>query len=54
LIDDLREMGFWFGRWYFAKWWAVSLLPRSLARLISRVRGNLRPRASRSPVWGSG
>jgi glycosyltransferase involved in cell wall biosynthesis len=38
LLNDLREMGFWFGRSYFLQWWAISLIPPPLARLISRVR----------------
>ena len=38
MLRDLREYGFWFGRWFFLKWWAISLMPRSLAKQISRVR----------------
>lgn len=42
MLMDLREIGRWFGRWYFLKWWAVSLVPRPAARLFSRVRSRMR------------
>lgn len=38
MLKDLREIGFWFGRWYFVRWWSLSLIPRPLARLVSRLR----------------
>ena len=38
MLGDLREIGSRFGRWYFVKWWMVSLTPRPAARLISRFR----------------
>ncbi len=38
MLRDLREMGGWFGPWYFLKWWAISLLPRRVARFVSRLR----------------
>ena len=46
MLKDLREMGGWFGRWYFLRWWAVSLIPRPLAKLVSRIRSRLRSQAS--------
>lgn len=38
MLKDLREIGFRLGRWYSFKWWAVSLIPLPMARLISRLR----------------
>ena len=44
MLKDLREMGAWLGRWYRFRWWAASLIPRFLARFISRIRSRrLRP-----------
>jgi hypothetical protein len=43
LLNDLREMGTWFGRPYSLKWRVISLIPRPLARLISRIRARARP-----------
>lgn len=40
---DLRKMAVWFGRWYRLRWWAASLLPPALARLISRIRARILP-----------
>jgi hypothetical protein len=42
LLKDVREIGFPFGKWYFLGWWAVSLLPRPLWRLVRSLRRNKR------------
>ncbi len=42
LLKDVREIGFRFGKWYFLGWWAVSLLPRPLLRLVRSLRRNKR------------
>jgi len=54
MLKDLREIGFRFGRWYFLGWWTLSLIPRPLARFISRLRRRIMRRHGRElPSLGS-
>ncbi len=45
MLKDLREMGCWLGRWYFVRWWALSFIPRPLARFLGRLRLRVTGRA---------
>lgn len=38
MLRDLREIGVWFGRGYFYKWWLVSLIPQRAAKFVNRLR----------------
>jgi len=38
MLRDLRETGVWFGRWYFFRWWLVSLIPQPLPKFVNRLR----------------